>query len=170
MQRRVSLCLLFVLAVHPVFAQNKPHGSRLDRYRIPSGTVVSARLRTTIDSSTNQVNDQVDAVLADAVTQDGVELIPAGSLLHGTIVRVTAASRQAPLGQVSLAFAVVQHAETGSRAPFPTRTLAIDAQVPAPVAGAKRARRQPIDLVLPAGHPLQLTLEQPVVVGIPKGR
>jgi len=157
----------------PVLAQAKPKPvARPDHYKVPIGTVVPARLRTPIDSSVNQVSDQVDAVLSDAVTQDGVELIPAGSVLYGSILSVEAASREAPLGHVSFAFAVVKHAETGSRAEFVTRPISVEAQPPAePAAGRRRgARTQPIDVQLAAGRPLQVTLAQPLVVAIPKAR
>jgi hypothetical protein len=156
----------------PVPAQAKRRAvTPTDHYRVPIGTVVSARLRTPIDSSVNQVNDQVDAVLSEAVTQDGVELIPAGSVLHGTITSVEAASREAPLGQVSFSFAVVQHAQTGSRAEFVTRSISVEAQPPAEPTGKRRGGRiQPIDVQWAAGRPLQVTLAQPLVVAIPKIR
>ena len=142
--------------------------SSTDYYKVPIGTVVSAKLRTPIDSSTSQVNEQIDAELTEAVAQDGVELIPAGSLLHGTLVEVEAASRKTPLGRAAIAFAVVQHAESRSRAPFRTRPTVFEAQAPVETPEARRgAKRQPIDLVLPAGHPLRLTLDAPVVVAIP---
>lgn len=145
--------------------------ARPDRYQVPIGTVVSARLRTPIDSSVSQVSDQVDAVLSDGVTQEGVELIPAGSVLHGSIQSVEPASRVSPLGQVSFAFAVVQHAQTGSRAEFVTRSISVQAQPPAEPPGKRHgARTQPIDVQLPAGHPLQVTLAQPLIVAIPKIR
>lgn len=156
-------------AAPPASAPEKPQRARADYYRIPIGTVVSVRLRTGIDSSANQVNDQVDAVLSDPVTQEGVELIPAGSLLHGTIMQVEAASRETSRGWVSIAFAVVQHTETGSRAPFRTRAITIEAQTPLETARARHSR-QPIDLILPTGHPLLLTLAEPLVVAIPKAR
>src|SRR5215467_1895041 len=136
----------------PVAVQARPRAvARPDHYQVPIGTVVAARLRTPIDSSVNQVDDQVDAVLADAVTQDGVELIPVGSLLHGSILSVEPASRVAPLGQVSFAFAVVQHAQTGSRAAFVTRPIAVEAQPPEEPAGKRRgAHSQPTDVRLAA--------------------
>ena len=165
---------VIVVAAEPVAAsappQTKSRGaSRADHYQVPIGTVVSVRLRTAIDSSVNHVNDQVDAVLSDPVRQDGVELIPSGSLLHGTILTVDAATRETPLGRVSFAFALIQHGESGSRAPFPTRAITIEAQPPTPPAG-KHRRDPPTDVGLPVGHPLQLTLNEPLVVAIPKAR
>jgi hypothetical protein len=92
-------------------------------------------------------------------------------VLHGTILKVEPATRQAPLGQVAFAFAVVQHGESGSRASFRTRQIAIEAEPPVPPVKARRApKTPPTDVVLPAGHPLQVTLDEPLVVGIPKAR
>jgi len=42
------------------------------------------------------------------------------------------------------------------------------AEPPAPVTTKRAPKRQPIDVVLPAGHPLQVTLREPLVVAIPK--
>jgi len=168
--RIAASCVCLALATRhaPALAQSK--GARADQYRVPAGTVVSLRLRTPIDSGTSRENDQVDAVLSDAVTQDGVELIPAGSLLHGTILTVEPATKKAPLGQVSFAFAVVQHGETGSRAPFRTQTVSIAAEPPAPATTKRAPKRQPVDVVLPAGYPLDVALREPLIVAIPKAR
>lgn len=163
-------CAGLALAATGATAWAQSKAARADQYRVPAGTVVSVRLRTPIDSSVSRENDQVDAVLSDAVTQDGVELIPAGSLLHGTILTVEPATKKAPLGQVSFAFAVVQHGETGSRAPFRTQTLSFAADPPEPSATKRAPKRQPIDVVLPVGHPLQVTLREPLIVAIPKAR
>jgi hypothetical protein len=149
-------------------ARVKSESSTAGSYHVPIGTVVSATLRTPIDSSTSEVNSAIDAVLTEAVTQDGVELIPVGSVFHGTLIDVEAASQQTPLGRATIAFAVVQHAESRSRAPFRTRPLAFEARSPAEIRDAHhRAKQQPIDLVLPAGHPLRLTLDEPLLVVIP---
>jgi hypothetical protein len=163
-------CIPLALATAQATPLAQSKGARADQYRVPAGTVVSVRLRTPIDSSVSRENDQVDAVLSDAVTQDGVELIPAGSLLHGTILTVEPATKKSPLGQVSFAFAVVQHGETGSRAPFRTQTVSLAAEPPAPATTKRAPKRQPIDVVLPAGHPLEVTLREPLVVAIPKAR
>ena len=66
-----------------------------------------ARLRSPIDSRTARNDDQVDATLTGAVTQDGVELIPAGSIIHGRILQADAATRKSPLGRFEIAFTYV---------------------------------------------------------------
>ena len=149
-------------AVGPA-AQNR----RGQHYQLPIGTVLTARLRTTVTSATNRVDDQVDATLTDAVTRDGVELIPAGSRLHGRVSEVMPASRKTPRGQISLVFAVVQHDESSSRAAIRTRALAFEAQPPVDAA-APKAKVQPIDATVPAGHPLHLILAEPLLVLIPE--
>jgi hypothetical protein len=155
----------------PAPNQARSRDLRPGEYRVPIGTALTARSKTAIDSATAQANDQIDAVLSDSVKQDGVELIPSGSILHGTIVHAEAATRDRPLGRVEIVFTVVQHAETRSRAAIRTRPLTFEAEVPSETGRGKRTpKKQPIDLVLPAGNPLLLTLAEPLVVYLPTAR
>ena len=104
------------------------------------------------------------------VTQDGVELIPVGSIIHGRIVQAEAATKKAPLGRVELMFTVVQHADTHSRAAIETRALAFVAEAP-PENGVVRAvKRQPIDVVLEAGRPIAVVLSEPLLVYLQNSR
>lgn len=150
--------------------QPKGRNLRPGEYRVAIGTVISARLKNSIASATARTNDQVDAVLTAPVTQDGVELIPLGSTLHGTIVDAVAATRKAPLGRLQMVFTVVQHAETRSRAAMKTLAVSFEAEAPADGAGGRGQKRQPIDVTLAAGHPILLTLSEPLVVYIPNAR
>jgi hypothetical protein len=161
-----------VVTPHSVSAQAKARAAaRADHYQVPAGTIVSLQLRTPIDSSTSQAHDQVDAVLTEAVTQEGVELIPIGSLVHGTILEVEPASRETPLGRISFAFGVIQHGESGSRAPFRTSPITIEAERPTSPTGKRgKSKTQPIDVAWSAGHLLSATLAQPLLVAIPKSR
>lgn len=137
-------------------------------YQVPAGTLLPVRLRTPVSSASARVDDQVDATLSEAVTQDGVELIPAGSLLHGAIAEVVPASRKHVRGRVTLAFAAVQHAGTQSRAAIRTFSITVEAAAPTLVPeGGKPARRQLLDLDLRPGHPLIVTLKDPLQVSIP---
>jgi len=157
---------------HSLSAQVKVRpAARADQYQVPAGTVVSLRLRTPIDSSSSQVNDQIDAVLTESITREGVELVPDGSLVHGTILEVEPASRETPLGRISFAFAVVQHGGSGSRAPFRTKPITIEAERPAPPASKRgKSKNQPIDVSWSAGHLVSATLAEPLLVAIPKSR
>jgi hypothetical protein len=152
----------------PARDQGKKPGPHVHEYHVPAGSVLMVQLRTPISSASSQIDDQVDATLSEAVTQDGVELIPAGSVVHGTLLDVVPASSKGVRGQVTMTFAIVQHAVTKSRAAIRTRRITIEAQPPEQPADSRRAsKRQPIELMLPAGHPLQLTLADPLVVFIP---
>ena len=153
----------------PSANQARSRDLRPGEYRVTIGSVLTARQKSPIESRTAQANDQIDAVLSDPVKKDEVELIPSGSILHGTIVKAEPATRDAR-GRVEIVFTVVLHADTGSRAAIRTRPLAFEAAAPPETAGGKRPKKQPIDLVLPSGHPLLLTLADPLVVFIPTAR
>ena len=154
----------------PAAAQTKTRELSPGQYRVAIGTLLPARLRTAIDSRTAQVNDQVDAVLTEPVAQDGVELIPSGSALHGAVVLAEPATKEAPRGRLEIVFTVVQHAETRSRAAIRTRPLKFEADAPEPPPGGRKPKRQPIDVVLPAGHPLMPTLGDALLVYVPTAR
>jgi hypothetical protein len=164
--------LTLTVTDHSLSAQAKARAAaRAGQYQVPAGTVVSLRLRTPIDSSSSQVNDQIDAVLTESITQEGVELVPNGSLVHGTILEVEPASRETPLGRISFAFAIVQHVGSGSRAPFRTRPITIEAERPAsPASKRGKSKNQPIDVSWSAGHLVSATLAEPLLVAIPKSR
>jgi hypothetical protein len=151
--------------------QTRSRDLRPGEYRVAIGSALTARLKSRIDSSTAQVNDQIDAVLSEPVRQDDVELIPGGSILHGTIVQAEPATRETPRGRLQIVFSVVQHAQTRSRAAIRTRPLAFEAEVPPDAGRGKRTpKKQPIDVVVPSGTPLLLTLADTLVVYIPTAR
>jgi hypothetical protein len=155
----------------PSPAQSKTRDLRPGQYRVAIGTVLTARLRSAIDSATAQTSDQIDAVLVDPVKQDDVELIPGGSILHGAILQSVAAARETPRGRLEIVFTVVQHAETRSRAAIRTRPMTFEAELPPDTGrGRKAPKKQPIDVQLPAGHSLLLTLADTLVVHIPTAR
>jgi hypothetical protein len=141
----------------------KPKGKRAAAYadyQVPAGAVLTVRLRSTVRSAADETGDQVDAVLTEPVTREGIELIPAGSILHGTVIDVLRASPLELRGHIAVAFFVIEHAVTGSRAAIKTRAIAIDA--PAPV------DKRPVDVELTAGQPLNVVLSDPLLIHIPK--
>jgi hypothetical protein len=134
-------------------------------YQVPAGTVVAVTLGNTVRSATSSTGDQVDAKLTAAIVRDGVELIPPGSVLHGSVVDALAASPLELRGRIAIAFFVIEHAVTGSRASIKTRTITVDA--PPPV-DKPRADKQPADVELIAGQALNLVLTEPLLIRIPK--
>ena len=131
-----------------------------DDYQIPAGAVVPVTLRTTVGSATSAVGDQVDAELSESISRDGVELIPAGSAMRGSVIDVLPASRDALRGRVAIAFFVIEHARTGSRAAIKSRPIAVDASQP--------VDKRPVDLMLAAGHHMRVVLAEPLLVRIPR--
>lgn len=61
--------------------------------RIPGGTSVRVRLRSTIDSSRNRAGDDFSATLDSPVTRDGRVLLPKGTLFHGHLTESKSSGR-----------------------------------------------------------------------------
>src|SRR3954465_8702601 len=105
----------------PIARPAPAKGKRYDDYQVPAGTPLVIQLRTTLDSASGQVDDPVRATLLNPVTQDGFELIPKGSTLHGKVTHVQSASKQKPAGRVVLEFNLIEHIETHSIATIQTK-------------------------------------------------
>lgn len=142
----------------------KKRAAAMDLYQVPAGTPLFVQMRTALNSATSEVDDEVRATLRSAVTQDGVELVPVGSVMHGKVVDVTPASPRQRRGQIAIAFYVIEHAETGSRAPIVTRVRRIDAVPP----DSRSAPKRPLQAQVSAGDAMTLALAEPLIVRIPK--
>ena len=143
-------------------------GEQFDSYQIPAGTALLLKLRTPFDSATAKVDDQIEASLWSPIIQDGVELIPAESVLTGKISAVVRASNQTPVGSVTFAFAVVQHRSTGDRAMLNTQKIIMEAP-PEPVPPGRSSRkRKPADAVMTEGSSFVAVTTQPLIVRIPR--
>lgn len=129
-------------------------------HQVPAGAVLLVTLRTTIGSLRSAGGDQVDATLSEAVVREGIELIPAGSTLRGSVVDALRSSKRDLRGRVTIAFHVVEHAATGSRAAIRTRRIVIDAPV--------TEDQKPSDIEIAAGQPLRVVLTEPLLVRIPR--
>ena len=148
-------------------AKSKPAAPKFERYQVAAGTALLLKLRTPLDSATATIDQQVDATLWSPVAQDGVELIPAGSMVFGRVAAVERATEKNLLGTITISFSIVEHAETGDRATMTTRNLVIGAAAPAPSSGRK-PRPRPVDAVLTEGASLVAMTAEPLVVRIPK--
>ena len=136
------------------------------RFQVPAGTALLLTLRTPLNSEKATVLDQVEATLWSPVVQDGVELIPEGSIAFGSIVDVKRATEREPLGSIAIAFSVVEHAETKSRATVTTRRLVVEAK-PLPVKG-RRGRQKPVNATMAEGTPIVAITAEPLLVRIPQ--
>ena len=102
----------------------------------------------------------------------GLELIPAGSAIHGKVVEAVPASPRDLRGRVAVAFFVVQHAATGSRAAIVTRAIVFDAPDPG-TAEDEPGKGRRIEKAAgrrrdAAGAAVAITLAEPLTVYIPK--
>jgi hypothetical protein len=136
--------------------------AQLDDYQVPAGTPLMIRLRTAVDSGSARIDDAVRATLLEPVTQDGVELIPKGSTLHGKISEVLPASRQNRTGRLVMGFHVIEHVETRSLATIKARAVPFEATL----APKEKFR----DVRVPADQRMILTLASPLKVHIPRAR
>ena len=141
---------------------------RLTKFQVAAGSVMRARLRTPVDSSTARVDDQVDALLIGPVEQEGTELIPSGSTLLGKILNVTAASARQPLGSVEVGFYIVEHAGTGSRAAIETHSVRFQAIPDEHAPQGRRNKPRPVDVRSSPDQPLTVRLAEPLIVYIPR--
>jgi len=62
-------------------------------YTIPAGTRISVTTGQTLSSKTSQAGDSFSATVADPVTVDGKEVIPAGATASGTVTDAKALGR-----------------------------------------------------------------------------
>jgi len=133
---------------------------RYDDYQVAAGTPLAIELRTTLDSASVQTGDSVRGSLLDAVSQDGLELIPKGSTVHGKVTAVQQASRENRTGRVVLEFNVIEHFETRSLATIETRAVSFDATL-----GPKEKFR---DVRVESGERVTATLTTPLKVRLPR--
>ena len=144
-------------------------GLRMARYQVAAGTALLVKLRTPLDSATAAVDDQVDAELWSPVIQDGIELIPVGSVAIGKVLSVVRASNRAPLGTITLAFTVIEHAGTGDRAMLATRNVVVEAPRQARgERGRDRKKLKVLNVTMAAGTPLVAMTAEPLLVRIPR--
>jgi hypothetical protein len=94
-----------------------PALAKFREYTVPEGTVLSARLETPVGSSSNRLNDPVEAVLTRAVVVDGVDVLPEGSTLHGVVT--TAQPSGDVKGRASVAVQFRSIAAQGSDETYP---------------------------------------------------
>ncbi len=159
-----------------VAAQQKARGPavakaaapQFDRYQVAAGTALLLKLTTPLNSGTALVDDQVEAVLWSPVVQDGVELIPTGSVVFGKVTDFVRATDQRPTGSISFVFKIIEHAETGSKETLSTQKIIMEAQRIVETGGKVKKRLDPVDVAIPAGMRLVAMTAEPLVVRIPR--
>src|SRR5688572_32410623 len=159
----VCLCLASPAATHGHRDEQKP---RFDNYQVPAGAALILELRTSLDSASSSVDEQVEATLRSPVIQDKVELIPANSLVIGKVSEVSRATARKPRGRIAFVFTIVEHAETDSLARIRTQEVVFE---PAAEPVAERGRapkpsKKPVDVVVREGETFVAMLAEPLLV------
>lgn len=98
-------------------------------YQVPAGIHLEIELQTNLSSNSSAVGDPVDARLRWPLTAEGVELVPAGATLLGSVSEVEPAGKK-KRGRLVFAFHTIEHPETGSRAMIKSAGLAFASDLP----------------------------------------
>jgi len=96
-----------IAALEPVEKSTPPPLPPVAKYReytVPAGTVLSAQLETSLGSDTSKVEDAVEATLITAELVDGVEVLPAGSVLKGNVTSVMPAGNVKGKASIAVKF------------------------------------------------------------------
>ena len=133
-------------------------------HEVPEGTVLAAFVRSTLDSSTARPEHKVRAILRTSVTQSGMELIPAASIIHGKVLDVVPASRWQPRGRIVVGFYFIEHGSMGTRIAIAARPVVFESVDAMGKSSVSRA----VDVRVNAGELLAITLSERLIVRLPK--
>ena len=112
-------------------ARTKAARPRFEEHQIAAGTTLPIELRTRLSSNANEVGDGIEGrLLRPLTTRDGIELVPAGAVVSGT-VRVADPAGLKQRGKLAFTYHVVEHPETGSRAMIKASVLTFESEIPA---------------------------------------
>jgi hypothetical protein len=90
-----------------------PAIAKFREYTVPAGTKISVRLGEAVSSGTSQAGDNITATLADPVTIDGVQVLPAGSTVRGVVASAEPSGKVKGRASLALNFThVTAHGET----------------------------------------------------------
>jgi hypothetical protein len=91
---------------------------------LAAGTAIAATLETAVSTDKSHVGDPVSLRVTEAVRSAGVVVVPAGSVVHGTVTHVQAAGRVKGASELTIRFTEVQVAG-GSRYPVTCEALRV---------------------------------------------
>ena len=135
-------------------------------YQVPAGSWLFIELRTPITSDTSQRSDAIRGVLKSAVTSDGVELVPSGAVVLGTVTEAAPALHKKDRARVAFRFNVLEHPLTDSRVAIRTETRVLEVEA----GKKKRAAEGPAafnQIRLEPGSDVSMSLLEPFLVRIP---
>jgi hypothetical protein len=93
-----------VRVIEPEKKVELPAIAKFREYTIAAGTPLKLTLQSAVSSETSKIEDAVDATLADAVMVDGIEVLPAGSSVRGTVASAVSAGKVKGRASLGLLF------------------------------------------------------------------
>ena len=81
-----------------------PPIAKFREYTVPEDQTLRVAIDTPLSSETAKVEDTVEGTLANAVSVDGVEVVPAGSTVRGTVTSVESSGKVKGRAAVALQF------------------------------------------------------------------
>jgi len=102
-----------------------PAIAKFREYTIPAGTTLAVRLESAVSSESSQVEDAISATLIDALLVDGIEVLPAGSVVTGAVTAVQPAGKVKDRASLALLFSAITVAGPDGRYPIAARVAAI---------------------------------------------
>jgi len=117
------------VASTPVAAPAAPPAPPKVEYRtlkVPANTPLALQLVTPLSSETTTVETPVSARLKQAVNVDGLTVLPAGTVLHGSVTEVEPSGRVK--GKSHLAFAFTQATVAGAKEKLHTAPLVFEGE------------------------------------------
>ena len=96
-----------VRVVEPTKAPELPAIAKFREYTVPAGTPLKLTVQSAVSSETSKIEDAVDAKLADAVMVDGIEVLPAGSAVRGTVASVESSGKVKGRASLGLLFSSI---------------------------------------------------------------
>lgn len=98
-----------------------PAIAKFREYTIPAGTTLAVRLESAVSSESSQVEDAISATLIDALLIDGIEVLPAGSVVTGAVTGVQPAGKVKDRASLALRFSAITVAGPNGRYPIAAR-------------------------------------------------
>ncbi len=109
MPRVASILLLLAMfaGLHlPVEAQRRR--STVRRYTVPANTVIRVRMNEKLTSKSARVGDTFTTTVVDPVYANGIEVVPAGSIVTGRVTMVKRAARKSKAGEIGVQFTSIR--------------------------------------------------------------
>ena len=109
-------------------AKPAPAKAEFRQVTVPAGTVLPVELRTAVGSATSKVEDPVRGTLKRPVTIDGVEAVPAGSVVAGSVTEAARSARVKGRARVAFRFSSLDTPGDAERLNIRTATVVREAE------------------------------------------